>query len=192
MQRYLHKLLPEVMIETVEIDPVMRDIAARFFFFGEDARQIVHVEDGRRFIERSTDKYDIIFLDAFSATSIPYMLTTQEFLRAVRDRLAEGGVVSANLWDEETDYPDIVKTYSTVFPELHVVKCASSGNSILLAQPRKVALTLEAWKERAGAFEKAHPTGLNLPELISRGASLNADVSPDATVRLDKDRPKRE
>ena len=187
MQRYLRRLLPDATIETAEIDPEIRDVATRFFFFKEDDRQIVHVGDGRRFIENATAKFDLIFLDAFSATSIPYMLTTQEFLQAVRARLAPGGVVCANLWDEQADYPEILKTYSTVFPELHVVKCASSGNSILVALPEKAGLTVAAWVAKAESFEKARPTGLNLPQLIARGAAADTRIPAGAKVRFDRD-----
>lgn len=190
MQRYLYKLLPDATIETAELDPDIRRVAAEYFFFREDSRQIVHMGDGRKFIEDSKDKYDIIFLDAFSATSIPYMLATQEFLKAVKDRLAVGGVVCANLWDGEADYPDMLKTYSTVFPELRVVKCAFSGNSILLALPNKMGLTIKAWMDKTEAFEKTHPTGLNLPQLIERGAAEQTDIPANARVLRDKDKDK--
>ena len=187
LQRYLRRLLPEATIETAEIDPAIRAVASEYFFFKEDARQIVHMGDGRTFIERSKDRYDLILLDAFTATSIPYHLTTQEFLRAVAARLAEGGVVGANLWDAEPDYWNLVKTYAAVFPDLHVVKCAGSANSILVAIPAKSGLTLQAWAERAAAFERAHPTGLDLPQLIRTGAAQTLSIPATARVLLDKD-----
>ncbi len=186
MQRYLHKLLPDAVIETAELDPDMLDVAAKYFFFKQDARQIVHLGDGRDFIENSKDKYDIIFLDAFGALSIPYRLSTQEFLIAVRGHLADGGVACANLWDGEADYPDMLKTYSAVFAELHVVKCAYSGNSILLAIPGKPALSVAGWVEKAEAFEKAHPTGIDLPSLIRGGASDSFAIPENAKVLVDK------
>ncbi len=186
MQRFLRKLLPDVRIETAELDPLIREVAANYFFFKEDERQIVHVCDGRKFIEDSKDKYDIIFLDAFTATSIPYRLATQEFLKAVKDRVADGGVVCANLWDGAEAYSDMLKTYSTVFPEMRVVKCASSGNSIVLAMPEKTGLSIRTWIEKAEEFERAHPTGLNLPQLIDRGAAEKTDIPAGARVLLDK------
>jgi spermidine synthase len=186
MQRYLHKLLPGATIETAELDPEIRTIAASYFFYKEDARQIVRLGDGRNFIENSKDKYDIIFLDAFSAESIPYRLTTQEFLSAVRNHLAEGGVVCANLWDADAGYMDMVKTYSSVFPEWHVVKCALSGNSILVAMPKKAEITVQGWMRSAEEFEKLHATGLNLPQLVSRGATEKTDIPPSAKILIDK------
>jgi spermidine synthase len=186
IQRYLRKLLPDLTVETAELDPAIRDVAAKYFFFKEDARQIVHLGDGRAFIDRSKDKYDLIVLDAFSATEIPYPLTTREFLQSVKDHLAEGGVVCANLWDGEASYWDMVKTYSAVFPEVRILKSAASGNSLVLAAPVKVGLTVQAWADKAAAFEKAHPTGLNLPQLILRGAAGATTIPESARVLVDK------
>jgi spermidine synthase len=186
MQRYLHKLLPEATIETAELDPEILAVAANYFYFKEDARQIVHLGDGREFIEKTKNKYDILFLDAFSALSIPYRLTTQEFLKSVRGRLADGGIVCANLWDGESSFPDMVKTYSTVFPELHLIKCGYSGNSILIAMQDEKKITVKGWMEKADAFEKAYPTGLNLSSLIETGAAEKVEISPNAVVLLDK------
>ena len=186
MQRYLCRLLPDTRIETAELDPEIRNIAARYFYFKEDSRQVVHLGDGRTFIENSKDKFDVIFLDAFSAVSIPYRLATQEFLKVVKEHLADGGVACANLWDAEADYHDMLKTYSAVFPEIHVVKCAYSGNSILLALPDKMDLKVKAWMEKAAAFEKAHPTGLDLPALIERGGADTVYIPAGARVLRDK------
>jgi spermidine synthase len=186
MQRFIHKLLPAARIETVELDPDIREVAARYFFFKEDERQVVHIGDGRRFVESSKDRYDIIFLDAFSATSIPYHLATQEFLKAVKAHLAPDGVVCANLWDGEADFPDMLKTYDSVFPELHLVKCAASGNAILVALAGKPGITVRSWMEKAEAFEKSRPTGLSLPMLIQRGVAETLSIPSNARILVDK------
>jgi spermidine synthase len=177
--------LPEVIVETAELDPEVRAVAAAYFFFKEDARQIVHLGDGRAFIEGAKQKYDLIILDAFSATSIPDRLTTREFLQAVKSRLEEGGIVCANLWSSEASYWDMVKTYSAVFPELHVLRCAGSANNLVLALPVRTGLTVQGWVDRATAFEKVHPTGLDLPRLIDYGASETTTIPDSARILLD-------
>jgi spermidine synthase len=187
IQRFVRKLLPEATIETAELDPVIRDVAAKYFHFQEDARQIVHIGDGRAFIERSPHKYDLVVIDAFSATSTPYHLTTREFLQAVRDRLAEGGIVCANLWGTASSFWDVVRTYSVVFPEFRLVRCAGSGNSLLIAWPVKAGVTVEDWTRAATAFDKAHPTGLELPKLILRGIEETTTIPDDAVVLVDKE-----
>jgi spermidine synthase len=190
MQRYMRGLLPNLIIDTVEIDPIIPDIAKRFFYFVEDEKNRIFVDDGRRFIERGGQPYDIIFLDAFGPQSIPYALATQEFLRSVRGRLAPGGIAVANLWYDEPNYHNMVKTYASVFAEVAVLRCAASGNNILIAFPEKVGLTTAQWVEKARAFEKDHPTGLSLPDLIDRGA-LAVRIPEDARILLDKDEPRQ-
>jgi spermidine synthase len=186
MQRYLYRLLPGTVIETAELDPEIRTVAAEYFFFREDSRQVVHMGDGRKYIENAKEKYDIIFLDAFSATSIPYHMATREFLASVKEHLDDGGLACANLWDESSDFHDILKTYASVFPELHLLKCALSGNSIVMAIPRTMDLTVKTWADKANAFEQTHPTGLRLVQLIEQGAREKIDIPAAAKILLDK------
>jgi spermidine synthase len=187
IQRYLHMLLPDAIIETAELDPAVLDVARKFFFFKEDAGQKVHIGDGRRFIEQSREKYDLIMLDAFSATSIPYMLATKEFLEIVKDHLATGGAVCTNLWYDQEDYHDMLKTYAAVFPEWHLMRCPHSTNAILLALPTRQNLTPEKWMAMATEFETIHRTGLDLPRLIDRGIEPATRIPSDAKVLLDAD-----
>jgi spermidine synthase len=189
LQRYMHDLLSDTVIESAELDPVVLEVAREYFHFTEDARQKVHIGDGREYIEKSQEKYDIIMLDAFSATSIPYRLATREFLQSVREHLAKGGIVCANLWSHQADYPNMLKTYAQIFPELHVLPCRLPwSNHILVAMPAKQNLTAKKWKEKAISFEKDHPTGLNLTEFIDR--HITPEIPDDAKVILDKDEPK--
>jgi spermidine synthase len=189
IQRYLYNLLPDTIIETAELDPVVLDVAKKYFYLTQDRRQKVHIGDGRAYIEKSKEKYDIIMLDAFSATSIPYMLATQEFLKSVKEHLAVGGIVCANLWSHQADYGNMLKTYEAVFPELHVLPCPLPwSNHILVAMPTIRKLTVDKWKEQANAFDKAHPTGLKLTEFIER--RITPVIPADAKVILDKDAPK--
>jgi spermidine synthase len=189
LQRYLHDLLSDTVIESAELDPVVLDVARKYFYFTEDARQKVHIGDGREYMEKSQEKYDLIMLDAFSDTSIPYRLATQEFLQRVKERLAKGGIVCANLWSHQADYPNMLKTYAMVFQELHVLPCPLPwSNHILVAMPTKQKLTVYKWKEKAKSFDKAHPTGLKLIDFINR--HIAPEIPADAKVLLDRDAPK--
>jgi spermidine synthase len=186
MQKFLQDLLPETILETVEIDPEVVRIAQKFFGFEPNVDQIIHVGDGRAFIENSKKRYDIIFLDAYGPDSIPYSLATQEFLEAVRDRLEEGGVVCSNLLTRNPRFWDMVKTYAEVFPELRLIKPPHTGNAILFAPLDRLGMTTEFWAREAAAFEEEHPTGFNLPMLI-RGHTEDRIRIPDrAEVLRDK------
>jgi len=186
MQKFLHDLLPETVLETVEIDPEVVWIARKFCGFEPDDNQIVHVGDGRIFIENSKKRYDIIFLDAYGPNSIPYSLATQEFLEAVRERLEEGGVVCSNLLTGNPRFWDMMKTYAEVFPELQLIKPPRSGNAILFAPLDRPGLTAKVWAREAAAFEEEHPTGLNLTKLIRGHTEDRVRISEQAEVLRDK------
>ena len=76
----LRKHYPQLTIDVVDIDPDVLEVAKKFFGFQEDASMHVYIEDGRRFIEKCKQPYDIIFLDAYGPGNIPYDLATKEFL----------------------------------------------------------------------------------------------------------------
>ncbi|HEY4330119.1 MAG TPA: fused MFS/spermidine synthase [Phycisphaerae bacterium] len=189
LQRYLYKLMPDLIIDTAELDPVVEKMAQKYFNFTEDNRQRVTIGDGRKFIEKSNEKYDVIMLDAFSATSIPYLLSTKEFLIACKNHLADGGVLASNLWYDQKDYHDMLKTYDAVFPEWHVIRSTGSFNAILTAIPVKTDLTPENWMTAAAAFDEKYKTGLGLAGLVDHGYEVNRMAS-DAKVLFDKDQPK--
>jgi spermidine synthase len=135
---FLRKYYPQAAIDAVDIDPDVVDVAKKFFTFREDDLMRAHVDDGRKFIEKTVDPYDLIFLDAFGLNSVPAQLTTEEFLRAVRRVTKPGGVVVGNLWGRHSNplYDSMVRTYQEVFDELFVLNVRGADNKILLALPR--------------------------------------------------------
>jgi spermidine synthase len=86
----------QMRIDAVELDPDVVDVAQRFFALPEDERIRVFVDDGRGFVEACEDTYDIAIVDAFDEDRVPRPLTTEEFMRTLRDRLAPDGVVAYN------------------------------------------------------------------------------------------------
>jgi spermidine synthase len=88
---------PDMRIDAVEIDVAVVDVARRFFEVPDDERVRVLVGDGREFIERSTDTYDVVILDAYDDDRLPYHLTTREFFESVRARMTPDGVAAYNV-----------------------------------------------------------------------------------------------
>jgi len=187
LQRYMRELMPGVTVETAELDPAVVDVAKKYFGLVTDDKQKVNVGDGRKFLEGSKDKYDLIILDAFSATSIPYLLATREFLQTCKAHLNEGGAVAANLWVTLPEYQDMLKTYDAVYPEWHRVRCPRSSNEILLAFSVRRELSAEKWMTDCKEFEKGHATGLELESLVEKGMQGVHVFSPGAKVLLDAD-----
>ncbi len=190
---FLRKHYPDATIDVVDIDPEVVDVAKKFFGFREDGLMNAHVADGRRFIERSRQPYDVIFLDAFGADSIPPRLTTREFLQAVRRAVTPGGVVIGNLWGRGINplYDSMVRTYQEVFEELLILNVQGSGNVILLALPRKQPLRQEELLQLARKVSAARRFPFDLGEPVKSGF-LGAHVkSRHGRVLLDRDLEQR-
>jgi hypothetical protein len=86
----------EAEIDTVEIDPVVRDLALEYFLYRESERVRTVIADGRVFLAQPGPAYDLIVLDAFNSTGVPFHLTTREFFVTLRRRLSPDGILAAN------------------------------------------------------------------------------------------------
>jgi spermidine synthase len=111
----------DVRLTVVELDPAVVETAHKWFALPHDPRIDVEVADGRQYLQRHDDRYDVILLDAFYADGVPFHLTTLEFVELLRDRLAPGGVVAANVIGALSGSGSRLtrafwKTYAAVFP----------------------------------------------------------------------------
>jgi len=169
MPRYLAKFYPEAAIDIAEIDPDVVPVATKYFYFKETATMKVHVSDGRIFVKRAQKKYDLIFLDAYQNDDIPFHLTTVEFLREVKSRLKEDGVVSANILSPYRNkfFDSMVMTYKKVFPHLYIFSGQRSRNVIFIATPGKAKRSEEHIMDRARKLQATRKFDIDLPKAAS-------------------------
>jgi spermidine synthase len=190
---FLRKYYPSAIIDAVEIDPDVVYVARRFFGFREDARTKAHVGDGRQFIEKSGQPYDVIFLDAFGADSVPAHLTTQEFLQAVQRAVTPGGVVVGNLWGRASNplYDSMVRTYQEVFDELFILDVRDAANKILLALPRKQPVSRDELTQLARKVSAAKRFPFDLGDPVRYGFQDAPAKNQHGRVLRDRDQLKR-
>ncbi len=129
---------PNATMDVVEIDPGMTEIARTYFGLVDDPRlNIVH-EDARTYLNANTEKYDVIFGDAFNAaSSIPFQLTTKEAVQKEYDALNDGGAVLVNIISAiDGDKGKFARaeyaTYAAVFPQVYLfaVQYPENGNEL--------------------------------------------------------------
>jgi len=137
-------------IDAVEIDPGVIAMARKHFDL-RTAQCNVICQDGRRFLRESDASYDLIVLDAFGSSSIPFHLVTQEMFALVAARLAPEGILAVNVETRRWDDPllaAIAATMATGFPEITALPTAEPpntlGNVILLGARRPLELPDEA------------------------------------------------
>ncbi len=119
-------------LDVVEIDPRTTAIAEKYFHLNrQDPRLRIFHEDGRTYLNRTKDTYDIIYLDAFrSFYGVPFQLTTIEATKKIFSMLNTNGVVVANipaalLGEYSKFFQAEFKTYQTVFPEVRAYAVSS-------------------------------------------------------------------
>jgi spermidine synthase len=183
----LRQHYPQAWIDCVEIDSAVIDVAKRFFDFQEDDRLRAHAVDGRKFIEETSHRYDLIFLDAYGNDVIPPSLTTREFLLAVRRALSTRGVVLGNIWSRASNplYDSMLVTYRHVFKQVYLFDASQRGNIIFLAIPRGGILHREDLEQKAAAVSKKQNLGFDLGELIRSSYQDARELSLDAPLLKD-------
>ncbi len=177
MPTFARGVRPEAALDVVEIDPLVVEVAGRYFGFRPDARLDVHVDDGRAFIERSAaSRWHAVFLDAFSDDEIPRALATREFLEATRRALVPGGVVVSNLWTSVEEYPSMVATYEAVFDHVALLRVPGRRQVILLATDRGQALEREALLGAVRDLSRSTSLGFDLEALVAGGHTRGLPV----------------
>src|SRR6185503_15486395 len=59
---YLHRFLPQASVTSVELDPVVAQLAHKYFGISDEPNFHLVTRDGRIFLQDSKEKYDIILI----------------------------------------------------------------------------------------------------------------------------------
>lgn len=187
MPRYFINYYPDAMIDNVEIDPEMVMIAKKYFNFQDKENMKVHVMDGRVFIKRTTNKYDIIFLDAYQGEHIPFHLTTVEFLREIKKRLKDGGIVASNILAKNKNkfFYSMIKTYIQEFSQLYIYRGIVSDNFIFIATADSTKKeSIHVWV-KANDLMKRKKFNIDFPVIASQSHGHYTDYEMDAKILTD-------
>ncbi len=178
-----------IATDVLEIDPDMEPLARRWFGFepsGDD-----HLEDGRRFLRDTSEKYDLVVLDAFNGDQHPYHLFSREAFALMAERLAPHGILAMNVIGY-TSGPKagllgaLGRTLEQVFPHVRVM-VANGGfnplrdryaNLILLASKDPIELRRDPATARP--FLASFWSHLDQPfaEIPPGGALITDDQNP--------------
>jgi len=111
-----------------EINPVVIDMAYKHFGLNIPRSQ-AHTVDGRRFLHETNKSFDVIALDAYGGSGIPFHLITQEVFKLAKQRLNKNGILGLNVigdgWDSLLVH-SVLKTLELVFT--HVIALPASEN----------------------------------------------------------------
>ncbi|MFA6451040.1 MAG: fused MFS/spermidine synthase [bacterium] len=141
--RILKHTFPQTKITGVEIDPGLIELGNKYMELKAATDRIV-ISDGRAFLRADREKYDLIVVDVYNQSYIPFHMATVEFFLLVRERLTERGVVAFNVaWRTGDDMRLVhrcANTLSRVFPSVYIRQMAPKTNIILFATVKKTPL----------------------------------------------------
>ena len=162
---YLGRFMPDSTVTTIEIDPGVITAAKTYFGLRETERMRYRPSDGRVFLNRNKELYDLILLDAYRGGYVPVHLLTREFYTLVRHRLAPGGAAAFNIHDGNKLYTSTLKTLNGVFA---AVDLYPTGIGEVIAVAGRSALDADTLERSARMLQENHGFRFPLPQMLQR------------------------
>jgi len=163
-----HRYFNNTVMEGVEIDKKIIDLAYERFGLVDDERISCHEFDGRAFL-RGAGQYDVIMVDAYRDITIPFQMSSLEFFSEVKAHLAEDGVMIVNLnmrSDAEGSINDyLCDTVAAVFDTVYTADCSGNREVFASSDP-----------DIAGRFRESYPEGSTA--LVSMMATVDEKLTP--------------
>ena len=178
---YLGRAMPDAQIDVVELDPGV--IAAGSKYFGLEENDRVHFieSDGRVYLNRHNELYDVVLLDAFRELGVPFHLLTKEFYTLVKEHLAPGGAVASNVAANTKLYVSTVVTLRAVFPTVDVYPDwadSKFAQAIVVAEPSPRPTT-DALIARALALQQEFHFRYSLADVVAKRVTKAAPFGGD-------------
>jgi spermidine synthase len=151
MVHFLQHYDPKVKVDVAEIDPMIVQVADKYFGIRTGGNINVINTDGSEYFKRATEQYDVIYLDAFlkpsdetDSTGVPIRLKTILFYKDMQKRLKPDGLVVFNINPHQTIDEDIARIREA-FAQTYVFRLPDFGGTVVVAslapermQPRAV------------------------------------------------------
>jgi hypothetical protein len=187
-------------IDAVEIDPVIARLGALYHpeqpF--SDPRVTVHVDDGRSFIRKSTDKYDLIIFalpdsltltSQFSSLRLESFLFTQESFSEARAHLtSDGAIVLYNYYRQDWLLRKLAGMLETSFGQApYVASYGGWGRAGVLVDGPRLQTLLAQRPELSQPYQEVRsptpqlnedPNAILLP-LVGQGVLSHSDIAGD-------------
>jgi hypothetical protein len=139
---------------------------ARAYFGLADKEATVYHMDGRSYLKTTGEAYDLVIMDAFGSSSIPFHLVTREAFALIRSRLVPNGILALNVeaggWHDVLVH-SLAATLQEVFAHVAVLPMAEPpdqlGNLVLLASDRPLEPRYELpvpMDRFSGEYNRAH------------------------------------
>jgi len=128
--KLLNKHFPDAKITGIEIDPLMIDIARKYFQLNNSKNLKIIISDAIKWVYQNSQKsksakFDLIIVDLYIGQNIPTRLKDNYLLTSLNNLLSPNGVVIINHLRNKKNAIEVenfVKTLNSIFPKVIIHK----------------------------------------------------------------------
>lgn len=177
---FLAEVYPRWQVDVVEINPAVIRLAKKYFPI--DKRVNIVEADGRAFLAKTKNKYDVILMDAFGEHYIPPELYTVEYFKLLKSRLVSGGLTLMNTWEGNPVEGQEIATLRSVFTNAYWIHHPDEtpGNRIYILGDKLEATDRLKQRIREDFTQRRFP-GKD-PDRVLAAMTDTAGAAPSAAI----------
>lgn len=96
LPEYLARVYPGSRVDVVEIDPQLREVATEHFDYQPLPNVRVIDDDARAYVTTTSQQYDVVIVDVYSDSSVPFSLMTREYAARLNAITTPGSTIIIN------------------------------------------------------------------------------------------------
>lgn len=157
--KYMHAYCVDIMIQVIELNPNIIQIARSQFYLPENNERLVVIEgDGLQYLAEGSGDADVLLIDAFDSNGIPPDFCSQDFFDQCVLNLKADGILAINLWGSDKKFDSYLQRIEQSFSgNVLVLPTGRPGNIVVFGfKKAPVDLRIATLRERAKALEQSH------------------------------------
>jgi spermidine synthase len=158
LTKFSYRQFPEARVSAIELNPSVIAICASMFKLpANDERLNVLEMDALDFVEDPANHgaFDVLQSDLYDATARGPVLDTPEFYKACNACLAEGGMMTVNLFGDHPSFNKNIKAMKFAFDQVICLPEVHDGNVVALCFKERRAIDIKALNARAAQIVAA-------------------------------------
>lgn len=168
LAKFCYRHLPKTRISVVEIDQRVIALREEFHVPADDHRFRIVCDDGARYISHSSERIDVVVVDAFDPVGLAPTLADTDFYERASQRLATNGVLVMNFSGELERYAQHMKRIRAAFNgSAFLVPVIADENLLLFAFKKRIHWTTPAKYESRAQRLQAR-LALEFPRYLRR------------------------
>jgi len=154
--RWFHSEFPNIKQTIIEVNESVIEAAYRFFKFPRNNRIQVINGDATKLVQVISEKFDLIFLDAFNDFGAPEEVKGTDFLRSLCSCLNTSGLVVGNFWTLTGDFKEQCEKWRATFTSVHNARANKKGNEILFGSQKPIIKEESKFLQISNILEERH------------------------------------